>query len=132
VIGYDGRYNSYGYAHISAAVFKYYGIRVYLFDRYTHTPMVPYFTVKFKCVGGIMITASHNPKMDNGYKLYWENGSQIIPPHDNNISSHIQNNLELIDLSKYFDYSSKKICFPADNYTEPAIKTYIKEIEEKY
>jgi len=89
VIGYDGRHNSYGYAHITAATFKHYGIRTYLFDRMVCTPMVPYFTKKFKCVAGVMVTASHNPKQDNGYKLYWENSAQIISPHDKNIQLRI-------------------------------------------
>ena len=90
MLGYDGRYNSYGFANMSAAVFEKLGIKCYLFDRYVHTPMVPFLTIKNKCVGGIMITASHNPKQDNGYKLYWENGAQIISPHDKAISDLIK------------------------------------------
>lgn len=132
IIGYDGRHNSFGYAHVTAATFKYYGIRTYLFDKMVCTPMVPYFTHKFKCVAGVMVTASHNPKQDNGYKLYWENSAQIIPPHDKNIQESIEKNLELVDLSEYFNYVSKKICYTADNFTEPTIKSYITDIEKNY
>ena len=132
IIGYDGRHNSFGFAHITAAVFKFHGIRTYLFDRMVWTPMVPYFTVKFKWVAGVMITASHNPKQDNGYKLYWENGAQIIEPHDAGIQKSIEANLELEDLSEYFDYVTKKIKYQADNFTKSTIDSYINEIEKTY
>ena len=132
VIGYDGRHNSFGFAHISAATFKYYGIRTFVFDRMVCTPMVPYFTKCFKCVAGVMITASHNPKQDNGYKLYWENSAQIIPPHDKNIQESIENNLELEDLSEYFNYFEKKITFKPENFTSQTIHRYIDEISKTY
>ena len=74
-IGYDGRYNSQGFAHATAATFKHFGILTYLTDKKVCTPIVPFYTTKCQCVAGIMITASHNPKDDNGYKLYWENGA---------------------------------------------------------
>lgn len=132
VIGYDGRHNSFGFAHITAATFKFYGVRTYLFDRMVCTPMVPFFTKKFKCVAGVMITASHNPKQDNGYKLYWENSAQIIEPHDRNIQTSIEANLQLEDLSEFFDYVTKKIKYAADNFTKSTIDSYINEIEKTY
>jgi phosphoglucomutase/phosphopentomutase len=79
-----------------------------------------------------MITASHNPKQDNGYKLYWENGAQIIEPHDAGIQKSIEENLELDDLSEYFDYVTKKIKYQADNFTKSTIDSYINEIEKTY
>jgi phosphomannomutase/cytidine deaminase len=132
VVGYDGRHNSFGFAHITAATFKFYGIRTYLYDRMVCTPMVPYFTRKFKCVAGVMVTASHNPKQDNGYKLYWENSAQIVSPHEANIAASIAKNLEIEDLSEYFDYVAKKIKYKADNFTNSTINSYINEIEKTY
>mmetsp|Transcript_17283 Transcript_17283/g.16933 ORF Transcript_17283/g.16933 Transcript_17283/m.16933 type:complete len:523 (-) Transcript_17283:420-1988(-) len=132
VIGYDGRHNSFGFAHITAAVFKHFGIRTYLFDRMVCTPMVPYFVSRFKCVAGVMITASHNPKEDNGYKLYWENSAQIIPPHDKNIQESIEKNLELVDVSEYFNYFERKITYTADNFSGQTINRYITDIGKEY
>lgn len=131
-IGYDGRYNSQGFAHIAAATFYHYGIRTYLTDRMVCTPMVPFYILKCKCVAGVMVTASHNPKEDNGYKLYWENGAQIIPPHDGNISNYISENLDLIDLSAHFDYFNKVVTYKYDNFTESTIKDYIDSLITKY
>ena len=77
VIGFDARYNSDRWAKLAAGVFLRKGIRVYLFSKITPTPFVP-FTVKRKSAAiGIMVTASHNPKDDNGYKVFWSNGPQV-------------------------------------------------------
>ncbi|RHZ83008.1 hypothetical protein Glove_100g20 [Diversispora epigaea] len=94
VIGHDHRYNSERFAKLSAAVFLSKGIIVYYYRGLVHTPLVPYGVKKLKAACGIMITASHNPKQDNGYKVYWENACQIIPPHDKGIADAISNNLE--------------------------------------
>lgn len=99
VISYDGRYNSRRFAELSAAVFLHAKIRVFLFSRMTPTPFVPFCVLKERTALGIMVTASHNPKEDNGYKVYWSNGAQIIPPHDKNIQKYILNNLEPLDSS---------------------------------
>lgn len=89
VIGYDGRYRSRRFARQAAAAFLESGFNVLWFDRLVHTPLVPFSVVKYKASAGVMITASHNPKNDNGYKVYWDNGSQIIPPHDVGIAAAI-------------------------------------------
>lgn len=81
-IGFDGRHNSKRYAQLAANVFIKNGIKVYLFSEVAPTPVVSWATIKLKCDAGLMITASHNPKEDNGYKAYWSNGAQIIGPHD--------------------------------------------------
>ncbi|XP_065838577.1 phosphopentomutase-like [Oscarella lobularis] len=94
VIGYDARHNSKRFGHLAAAVFLSQGIRVQLFSDIAMTPYVPFSVTHFNAVAGIMVTASHNPKEDNGYKVYWENGAQIVSPHDKEISSHILRNLE--------------------------------------
>ncbi|KOC68335.1 Phosphoglucomutase-2 [Habropoda laboriosa] len=94
IIGYDGRHCSKRFAELTAAIFVAKNIKVYLFSKVVPTPFIPYGILKYKCAAGIMITASHNPKNDNGYKVYWENGAQIISPHDNNIQKYILKNLE--------------------------------------
>ncbi|XP_017147529.2 LOW QUALITY PROTEIN: phosphoglucomutase-2 [Drosophila miranda] len=94
VFGYDGRYNSQRFAELSAVVFLNNGFRVYLFQRLVATPFVPYTILRLGCLAGVMVTASHNPKEDNGYKVYWTNGAQIIPPHDAGIQQSIMDNLE--------------------------------------
>lgn len=58
-----------------------------------HTPLVPFAIKILRATAGVMITASHNPAQDNGYKVYWSNGCQIVPPHDRNITHHIEQNL---------------------------------------
>lgn len=82
VIGHDCRNNSRKFAEISANIFSANGIKVYLFDDLRPTPEVSYTIRKLKCQSGIIITASHNPKEYNGYKAYWDDGAQIVIPHD--------------------------------------------------
>ncbi|SCU99880.1 LAMI_0G01442g1_1 [Lachancea mirantina] len=102
VIGHDHRYHSKEFAEITAAAFIQLGIKVlYLCwssdeneNRLVHTPMVPFSIGLFGASAGVMITASHNPKDDNGYKVYYSNGCQIIPPHDKLIADKILSNLE--------------------------------------
>lgn len=90
VIGHDARYNSEKFARLAAAAFLAKGFRVKWFDRLVHTPMVPFAVRHYGANAGIMVTASHNPKNDNGYKVYWSNGCQIIPPHDTGIAAAIE------------------------------------------
>ncbi|KAI9267914.1 hypothetical protein BDA99DRAFT_504345 [Phascolomyces articulosus] len=93
VIGHDHRHHSESFARLTASTFIILGFRVWYYHDYIHTPLVP-FTVKQKnAAAGVMITASHNPKQDNGYKVYWENACQIIPPHDKGIAATILDNL---------------------------------------
>ncbi len=94
VVGFDARHNSARFALRTATTFLLNGARVYLFGKFCPTPFVAYAVQKFKCAAGIMVTASHNPKQDNGYKVYWSNGAQIIPPHDKGIAASIEKNLE--------------------------------------
>nr|XP_025043735.1 phosphoglucomutase-2 isoform X1 [Pelodiscus sinensis] len=100
VIGFDARaHTSSGssskrFARLAATTFISQGIPVYLFSSITPTPFVPYTITHLKLSAGIMITASHNPKQDNGYKVYWENGAQITSPHDKGISQTIEDNQE--------------------------------------
>ncbi|XP_062244042.1 phosphoglucomutase-2 [Platichthys flesus] len=100
VIGYDARAhppsggNSKRFASLAAAVFISRGVPVHLFSDIVPTPFVPFTVSHLGLCAGIMVTASHNPKQDNGYKVYWENGAQIVSPHDKGISKAIEENLE--------------------------------------
>lgn len=94
VIGRDARHNSEKFAKLTAAAFVAKGIKVWWYETPSHTPMVPFGVREFGAAAGIMITASHNPAKDNGYKVYWSNGCQIIPPHDTGIADSILENLK--------------------------------------
>jgi len=94
VIGYDGRFNSKRFAERASAAFLSQQIPVYLFSNLVPTPFIPFGVKMLNAACGIMITASHNPKYDNGYKVYFSNGAQIKSPHDKNIQKHILENLE--------------------------------------
>ncbi|GAB7341268.1 hypothetical protein MBLNU457_7542t1 [Dothideomycetes sp. NU457] len=93
VIGKDGRHNSDKFAKLTAATFSAKGFKVYWLKT-VHTPLVPYGIRYHGAAAGVMVTASHNPAADNGYKVYMGNGCQIIPPHDKGIADHIEANLE--------------------------------------
>ncbi|RMX38377.1 hypothetical protein pdam_00005487 [Pocillopora damicornis] len=92
IIGFDARHNSKRLAQRTSCVFASQGVPVYIFSSITPTPFVPYGVLKYRCVCGVMITASHNPKDDNGYKVYLDNGAQIKSPHDKGISQCIAEN----------------------------------------
>lgn len=81
------------FAELSACVFLTDGIPVWLYSKTVATPFVPFAVKELNCLAGIMVTASHNPKEDNGYKVYWTNSAQIISPHDKNIQANILQNL---------------------------------------
>uniref|UniRef100_A0A1I7SHH1 Phosphoglucomutase n=1 Tax=Bursaphelenchus xylophilus TaxID=6326 RepID=A0A1I7SHH1_BURXY len=85
VIGYDGRFRSADFAKDAASVFLRNGIKVHLFTKVVPTPVTSFATPFLNCDAGLMITASHNPKPDNGYKAYWANGAQIVSPIDTDI-----------------------------------------------
>lgn len=97
-IGYDCRNNSRFFADTTAAVFSANGIRVYLFEELRPTPEVSYAIRKLGCQSGVMVTASHNPKEYNGYKAYWEDGAQIIAPHDRNIIAEVNKIRSIADI----------------------------------
>ena len=90
VIGHDCRNNSRLFAVTSANIFSANGIKVYLFESLRPTPEISFAIRHLGCNGGIILTASHNPKEYNGYKAYWSDGAQIIAPHDNSIISEVE------------------------------------------
>ena len=90
VVGHDCRNNSRLFAEISADIFSANGIRVYLFESLRPTPEISFAIRHLHCQSGIILTASHNPKEYNGYKAYWEDGAQVIAPHDVNIIAEVE------------------------------------------
>ena len=88
-IAYDCRNNSIFFAQVTADVFSANGFKVYLFDALRPTPELSFAIRHFNCKSGVMLTASHNPKEYNGYKAYWNDGSQMIPPHDTNVIDEV-------------------------------------------
>lgn len=88
-IAFDSRNNSMPYALTAAEILTANGIWVYLFEALRPTPQLSFAIRAFKCQGGLVITASHNPKEYNGYKVYWDDGAQIVPPHDENIIAEV-------------------------------------------
>ncbi|PSW05158.1 phospho-sugar mutase [Photobacterium lipolyticum] len=104
VIGYDGRPDSKQFAHDTAAALTGQGIKVYLTVKVSPTPLVAYGVTHIGTAAGVVVTASHNPPAYNGFKVYWGNGAQIIPPHDSGIAAQIdkaaKQNLHLMDLEQ--------------------------------
>lgn len=86
---YDCRHHSKEFARITAEIFEANGMHVYLFSELRPTPELSYSIRHFGCQGGVMVTASHNPKIYNGYKAYWDDGAQVIAPHDTNIIKEV-------------------------------------------
>ncbi|TRX15883.1 phospho-sugar mutase [Flavobacterium franklandianum] len=117
VIAYDCRHNSNSLAKVVADVFSANGIQVYLFSGLRPTPELSFAVKKLNCQCGIVLTASHNPPEYNGYKVYWEDGGQIVPPEDRNI----------IDAIEKLDYSQIK--FEAN---EDLIQYINAEIDEAF
>ena len=89
VISYDCRNNSQYFAEITSKVLIANGIKVYLFDGIRPTPELSFAIRYLKCNSGVMVTASHNPKEYNGYKVFWSDGGQIVEPHDVNIVNEV-------------------------------------------
>ena len=89
VVGHDCRNNSRKFAEISANIFSANGIKVYLFENLRPTPEVSFAIRHLGCQSGIILTASHNPKEYNGYKAYWDDGAQVLAPHDTGIIDEV-------------------------------------------
>lgn len=89
-IGYDCRHLSEEFAKTTAAVFAANDIDVYIFDALRPTPEISFAIRELGCRGGVIITASHNPKEYNGYKAYWDDGSQLVPPHDKAVIEEVK------------------------------------------
>ncbi|MCL9780249.1 phospho-sugar mutase [Vibrio sp. S4M6] len=90
IIGYDGRFDSKQFAHDTASVLAALGIKVYITSKESPTPLIAFGVKHLNTAAGVVVTASHNPPEYNGFKVYWENGAQIIPPHDRGIAAEIE------------------------------------------
>lgn len=99
-IAYDSRNNSKFFAETAAAVLSANGIKVYIYEDLRPTPMLSFAVRTLGCIAGIVITASHNPKEYNGYKVYWQDGAQVLPPHDKGIIAEVRN-VQRIDDVKF-------------------------------
>jgi len=89
-VAHDCRNNSRTFAEITANVFAANGIKVYLFESLRPTPELSFAIRNFHCQGGVVCTASHNPKEYNGYKAYWDDGAQMVTPHDKNVITEVE------------------------------------------
>ena len=117
-ISHDNRHQSVEFARISAEVLSTLGFRVFLFEALRPTPELSYAVRNFKCIGGIMITASHNPKEYNGYKIYDETGCQLVPAEADKV---------IDEINKIGDY------FNIDHSKNHNLIYYIgKDVDEKY
>ncbi|MCK5029452.1 MAG: phospho-sugar mutase [Bacteroidales bacterium] len=121
-IAFDSRNNSKLFAEKTASVFSANGIKVYLFDSLRPTPELSYAIRELGCQSGVVVTASHNPKEYNGYKVYWEDGGQIISPHDKNIINEVQSIKDISEIQ--FDDDLKNV----EIIGEKIDKSYIKEL----
>ena len=106
VIGFDGRYNSDIFAQDTAEVMAAAGFKPIMFDHVIPTPVLAFSIREQKACAGIMVTASHNPPQDNGYKVYLGDGRQIVPPADHEISAQIELVTDIRDVPRSPDYKS--------------------------
>lgn len=122
-VSFDSRNNSKDFAKIVAKVFAANGMKVYLFKEIHPTPLLSFAVRELGCDAGVMLTASHNPKEYNGYKAYWNDGGQLVPPHDVNV---------IDEVNKITDISQVKMQQSMENITlldESFDEIYYKKIE---
>jgi phosphoglucomutase len=106
-IAHDSRNNSRFFAETTAAVFSANGIKVYFFESLRPTPQLSFAIRELGCQSGVVLTASHNPKEYNGYKAYWNDGGQLVPPHDKNVIEEVGKIQSINDVK--FDKDERKI-----------------------
>ncbi len=124
-IGHDCRNNSRKFAEAAAKIFTANGIKVYLFEDLRPTPELSFAIRELGCQSGIILTASHNPKEYNGYKAYWDDGSQIVAPHDEAIVEEVKKvNVEDIK----WDGSEKDITILGDSFDKLFVEKAISVI----
>ena len=122
-IAYDCRHNSKTFAKVVADVFSANNIQAYLFEDLRPTPELSFALKHLGCHCGIVLTASHNPPEYNGYKVYWQDGGQIVPPYDNEIVTEI-NSLDYADIK--FDANEALISYIGEEVDEVFINASVK------
>lgn len=124
VLSYDPRINSRFFADITAGVLMQNGLKVYMFEDIRPTPELSFAIRHLGCKAGVMITASHNPKEYNGYKVFWEDGAQVTEPHDTNIIEEVN---KITDPSqvKFAPENSPKPIFIGKEVDEAFIKAVL-------
>ena len=126
VIAYDNRNMSEEFCMEAAKTLATAGIKVYYFDSLRTTPMLSYSVRKLNCIGGIVITASHNPPQYNGYKVYGENGAQIMPDVADKVLAEIESIKDLSTIPEYEEKYSDKIVLLDETIDDD----FIKAVEE--
>jgi len=121
VVGYDARHKSDAFARDTAAVMRGAGLRAYVLPRPLPTPVLAFAVRHLGCAAGVMVTASHNPPQDNGYKVYLGDGSQIVPPADAEISAAIETVGALSDVPVADDW---------ETLDESVLDAYVAAVEE--
>ena len=122
-IAYDSRIMSPEFAKEAALCLNANGIKTYLFESLRPTPELSYAVRELGCTAGIVITASHNPREYNGYKVYWEDGAQITPPHDKNI---------LAEVAKVTEFSQVKTMTEAEAVEKGLFNIIPLDFDDKY
>ncbi|MCT1523698.1 phospho-sugar mutase [Sphingobacterium hotanense] len=115
-VSYDSRNNSQAFGNLVADVFSANGIHVYLFEELRPTPVLSFAVRQFECQGGVMLTASHNPKEYNGYKAYWNDGGQLVAPHDKNVITEVNAIQSVNDIK--FDRVEKNITLVGSEFDD--------------
>ena len=112
-LAHDNRNNGRLFCETAAQIFTANGIKVYLFDALRPTPELSFAIRHLGCKSGVVVTASHNPKEYNGYKVYWDDGGQIVAPHDKNIIGEVQK-IKSVDEVKWNGDKAKIVSIGAD------------------
>lgn len=120
-VAYDCRNNSRFFTEVTADILSANGIKVFLFDELRPVPLLSFAVRHFGCQSGIVITASHNPKEYNGYKVYWDDGGQLVPPHDLNVIAEVQK-IKDIDQIK-FERNHELVEVLDENFDQMYIET---------
>ncbi|PIY07343.1 MAG: phosphoglucomutase [Bacteroidetes bacterium CG_4_10_14_3_um_filter_31_20] len=121
-VSYDSRNNSKKFAEATANVFSANGFKVFIFESLRPTPELSFAVRNLKCIAGVMLTASHNPKEYNGYKAYWTDGGQLVPPHDKNVI------LEVNAIKSFSDVKNQKVADSITILGKDFDEVYINEV----